>query len=308
MSMFKKHICSECSCQMLLIAKRFTQEKILCKKCAGILSNVGLQETNSYEDYLAIKEYQKDNYETMRRVFHETYAYKNIHVDADNLLFYIGDKINQDTIFLRFSRISSCRFDFSVPRGARSFFGAVACTISVFIKMWQPNISYQYMIYDQAPTTYEDSEHHIDLWGDDYYVEKYSYDRPDSLKVFLEYFHGACRRTGVEFNKYGHKINCFEEDEKLFEAMRRGISLDEDILLDILEEPDEEIENPKCGVAPCETEKCAECPDNCETKKTEFCEPPIPFVSNREYISEQEYQEIMDFVQSEVACEKDGQE
>lgn len=308
MSIFKKYICSECSRAMSYLAKRFDNDKVLCKKCAGVLANVRLLKQSSYQGYLAIKEYQNKNYERLRKVFHETHSYRNIHLDTNGFLFYVGDRIDQNTIFLNVSRIESCRFNCSVSKGAVSFLGAVSCTISIYIRMRDPEIEYCYTLHDLAPTTYQDSEYHTDFWGDDYCIDTYSYARPTALTTFLEHFYGVCRRTGAEFNEYGRKINRFEEDEKLFEAMRRGIPVEEVTLPDILEELDKIIKDPQYGVTSCETERCAECPDNCETEKPEFCEPPIPFVSNREYISEQEYQEIMDFVQSEVSCAQDGQE
>ena len=213
MTIFKKYVCSECFKKVSSIAKRFSNNKILCKDCAAILSIDGLNTNISYEIYQEIREYQSANFTAQCKKFQETHSYKNIHMDAKNHLFYIGNHIDENTIFLTFRNIKRCDFDYSVPTGAKPFLGSVNCKVSISITARKPNISYQYTVSDTTKVTLEDIDGFI------YHeVEKYSCEAPETLKTFLKQFYDACERTGTRMRN--------ESNDSAIDAFRAELEKD----------------------------------------------------------------------------------
>ncbi len=288
MSIFKKYICSECCQKTSHIAKRFNNEKILCKSCADFLLTNNLPSNISYGKYREIKEYQEINFSRHCQLFKETHSYKNIHMDAKSHLFYIGDKVNKNTVFLSFQGIKSCDFNYSVPLGATVAFGSIACTVSVSIVMRRPNVSYKYTLSDRARAIYEDSEYQVDIFGDDYYVDSYSYDYPSSLKTFLKHFYDACEKTGSRTRNESNdsELNAFrkelEKDPLMYachfsDEQLREIKMEKELAKAYQEQLyDEELEE----------QALLDCVDAAD-------------VFERSELTEEEYNEVMEFLQNE---------
>lgn len=192
MSIFKKYICSECSKIILSPTKLFGDGKCLCKDCAKTVFSLGLAPIISYEEYKDILKYQKETYSKYNRSFNETYSYGNIHVDAKKHIFYIGNLINANTVFLSFRNIKSCTFTYEARKNAECWFGKVACTVNITFEMSSPQLIYNCAIRDKAPATYERSED-----GGGYDIHIYSCNPPRGLKAFLSLFYKSYQGSVV---------------------------------------------------------------------------------------------------------------
>ena len=221
------------------------------------------------------------------QLFHETHSYKNIHMDANSRLFYIGDRINENTIFLTFDNIDYCKVKYIVPAGTSTILGYAKCNVSICIKMKSPKMVYNYTLYDQAPATYEDTEYcgsFWDFWDDDIYdghIDIYSYDWPRSLKSFLEHFYSRCKSArGCLFDDSdGFEDNTFEYDSKL--------KSEADLWLETI---DEEMNRQ-------EKQKPQQTPE--EQARLEFSNMPATSTAKSSNLSADEYAEIMEFLQNQ---------
>lgn len=127
MGLLKDIYCAHCGTKTkLLFRTKLTDGSYLCSKCMSV---VPWYMTNSFcltygaEDYNALLGYIEYSNENLRPVFTETHQYQLIHLDTVHNLFYIGNKINEKTVFLHLKYISEYQLVFHAESFKEGVFG-----------------------------------------------------------------------------------------------------------------------------------------------------------------------------------------
>lgn len=88
----------------LLTRTKLADGEILCYECASIIPRFmysTVTKRYTLDDYLTLREYVDYSNTHLRPIFHETKSYYILHLDVANRLFYIGQKIDSNTVFFR---------------------------------------------------------------------------------------------------------------------------------------------------------------------------------------------------------------
>lgn len=137
-----------------------------CKKKTGILSRIKLIDgtyicktcTKSvppymkrcflsdydFEDFQALQRYFNYSNMTLRPLFRETHKYYSIHIDVKSQVFYLGDRINDKTLFLRFAQLEEFELSYHPDQYKEGIFrDRVYGRILVKLKMETPYLYYE---------------------------------------------------------------------------------------------------------------------------------------------------------------------
>ena len=109
MGIFTDIYCAECEEK----TKMFLRTKLLdgtyvCSKCTKFVPpymRESFYSSYDLDDFRALRRYAEFSDMVLRPMFHETHKYYSIHVDAEHKIFFIGDRINDETLFLRFEQL-----------------------------------------------------------------------------------------------------------------------------------------------------------------------------------------------------------
>ncbi len=117
MGLFKEIYCSDCGKKVgLLTRTKLRDGKYLCSDCTSNISSYVMEsvsENYDFEDYKDLKEeYIQYSNENLKPKFKETASYEKIHIDEDNLIFYISPGFLGEPLYLEFANILSFDMDY----------------------------------------------------------------------------------------------------------------------------------------------------------------------------------------------------
>ena len=109
MALFNTVYCSECGEKAgVILRAKLTDGNYICGSCMRAVPNFmysSVLEHYTLDDYRDFKEYVRYSNNSLRPLFCETKKYYTIHIDEENWLFYLGNKVDESTLFFRFSDI-----------------------------------------------------------------------------------------------------------------------------------------------------------------------------------------------------------
>ena len=116
MGLFKEIHCAECDKKTnFLLRTKLTDGNYLCSDCTSKIPSHMMESFSLYytlEDYHSLNSYIAESNKNLRPIFQETHHYYSIHIDTIHNLFYIGDTIDDFTLFYRFRYISDYKIIF----------------------------------------------------------------------------------------------------------------------------------------------------------------------------------------------------
>ena len=109
MGLFKDVYCDKCGKKAGLLSRvKLQDDRCLCGECgdkipgyaySSLLKSYTLEMYNSFLDYIKYSD------QHLRSKYVETHSYYNIHVDAEHQLFYIGKKMEANTVIFHFRNV-----------------------------------------------------------------------------------------------------------------------------------------------------------------------------------------------------------
>lgn len=223
MALFKPIYCDECGAKTTPVFRAKLQDgKCLCQKCAGVIPLFvydSLLKKYTLDDYHDFKEHIEYSNIVLRPQFQETAHYHSIHLDENNYIFYLGNKIKEDTVFLELS----CVVDFDILFNPEDFkegilgdvvYGNVLFEIDMFDPMFH---------HEEKLATHVKTKAKKKLFG-----SKITYENPPDMEAFLIRFQNAW----ISCCNDSHEDNA--EDSAIQKAMTlfmydslEGITIDE---------------------------------------------------------------------------------
>ena len=161
MGLFKEIYCAECGTKIPLYAQ------------STFLKSYTLDTYHSFLDYI-----QYSN-QYLRPEFAETHRYYDFHVDAEHKLFYIGRKVERDTVFFHFRNVQNFDLVFDGKELKEGMIGSkVTGRILAELEMDVPYFCYEEILDKNASAKAEKA-----LFG-----SKVRYGSPKGMDEFLETF------------------------------------------------------------------------------------------------------------------------
>ncbi len=190
MSFFKEIYCTESGKKTHLLTRtKLCDGNYLCSECTSIVPSYMMNsfcEKYTLEDYRDLKEYIKYSNEHLRPIFHGTHCFYSLHIDTENLLFYIGYGIDSDTIFLNFQNVTRFDMIFSAEEYKDGILGTkVNGKIMLELGMDCP-----YFYHEEVLTKNAKAKAKKSLFG-----TKIEYDNPDGMDDFMFYFQRSWREA-----------------------------------------------------------------------------------------------------------------
>ena len=183
MGLFKEIYCAECGKKTkLLFRTKLTDENYLCSECMSSIPSYMRESfalTYSLDDYRALISHIEESNREFRPIFQETHNYYSIHIDAINNLFYIGNRIDNQTLFLRFRYISNYQLAFHAEEIKEGAFGdKVSGKILFKILMDIPYFYYEEILAHNVKVKAKKA----------FFGSEVQYEDPQDLQVFLTFF------------------------------------------------------------------------------------------------------------------------
>lgn len=183
MSFFKETYCAECGKKTHLLTRtKLCDGNYLCSECTSVIPSYMMNsfcEKYTLEGYRDFEEYIKYSNEYLRSLFHETHSFHSLHIDTENLLFYIGYEIDSETIFLNFKNVT--RFDMLFI--AEDYKDGILGTKVNGKIMLELGMDCPYLYHEEILTKNAKAKAKKSLFGN-----KIEYDNPDGMDDFMFYF------------------------------------------------------------------------------------------------------------------------
>ena len=194
MGIFKNVYCSECGKKTkLLFRTKLTDGNCLCSDCTSAIPSYmreSLALTYSLEDYRALISHIEESKRELRPIFQETHHYYSIHIDTIHNLFYIGDRIDDQTVFHRFRYISNYKFAFHAEEFKEGTFGdKVRGKILFNILMDIPYFHYEEILARNVKVKAKKT----------FFGSEVQYEDPRDLQEFLAFFDMAFNADKEDF-------------------------------------------------------------------------------------------------------------
>lgn len=110
MGIFTEIYCAVCNEKTSVFTRtKLTDGSYICSKCMKFVPSYmrnSFRSSYDLDDYRALRRYAEYSNDVLRPLFHETHKYYSLHIDAEHLIFYIGDWIDDKTLFLRFDHLT----------------------------------------------------------------------------------------------------------------------------------------------------------------------------------------------------------
>lgn len=178
MELFKKIKCEHCgekASKRTRSAIKF--DEYLCAKCVKDIPWMikSCLSEYTYGNYLEMMEYIKEADSSLGRVFRETNYYRNIHLDQDNGIFYLGDE--SPRVYLKVGNIQRFELIFEPEKLKAGFLSTkVKGSIRLEMVMKEPYINYNKVIDTSAKANAK-----VSFIGD-----KVEYGMPQKVEEFLD--------------------------------------------------------------------------------------------------------------------------
>lgn len=184
MALFKEIYCADCGAKTKMLFRTKLQDgQYLCSKCMKKVPYYMISTFDSsytLEDYNAFKDYIDYSETNLRPVFNETHSFHDVHIDAENKIFYIGSYgISKETIFLRFANLADFDMLFQPEEFKEGIIGSkVTGDILLSVSMTQPYFQYETKMVLGAKAKAKKA----------FFGNKIKYENPRGMDEFIEAF------------------------------------------------------------------------------------------------------------------------
>ena len=200
MKLFKDVFCDVCGKKAGVIFRtKLSDGHYLCSDCtdkiptyaySSVLQTYNLEMYNDFLCYIAYSNQE------LRPLFEETHSYYLIHVDAKHKLFYLGHRMEKDTVIYQFQNVESFDLVFDGKEFKEGILNdRVNGRILLELEMDIPSFRYEEILEKNATAKAEKA-----LFG-----TKVRYGSPKGMAEFLELFLSLWKDAVLEA--------CEEEDE-----------------------------------------------------------------------------------------------
>ena len=183
MGLFDAKFCVECGAKTNVLTRyHLADDKYLCSKCGKIIPDCmhsTFIKKYSYEDYRSFKDYVEYSNKCLRPQFMETAKYYTIHIDQSHRIFYIGNHVDENTVFFHFYSVS--QFDLLFVAGELKE-GLLGDKVEGEI-LFQIEIEDPYFYYQDKLDKYAKARAKKKMFG-----TKYTYENPDGMDEFVAIF------------------------------------------------------------------------------------------------------------------------
>lgn len=195
MGVFTDIYCAECEQKTkLFLRTKLNDGKYVCSKCTKFVPAYMMESFCSHydmEDFQALQRYANYSDSLLRPVFHETHKYYSIHIDSEHKIFYIGDEIDERTLFLEFSRLEEFDLVFHADEFKEGMVGdKVYGRILLKIKMAYPYFYYKAKLDDRVKAKAKKT----------FFGTEVKYENPKGMDDFLLYFMETWK-SGLEYSE-----------------------------------------------------------------------------------------------------------
>lgn len=190
MGLFKKQECAICGGEAKLVTRTALADgNYLCSNCSLCIPKYmekSIKNNYTIDDFNGFKNYLNTENKILKEKFRETKAYYKLHMDAVNKIMYIGKRITDDTVFLKFSDIEEFELSFSGDEFKEGVLGDKVTGKVLFLIKYAYPFFYHEEVLDYAVKTSAKKT---------FFGSKVSYSNPPEMDEFLEFFYKAWGRA-----------------------------------------------------------------------------------------------------------------
>lgn len=183
MGLFDAKFCVECGAKTNVLTRHnLADDKYLCTKCGKIIPDCmhsTFIKKYTYEDYRGFKDYVEYSNKCLRPQFMETAKHYTIHIDQSHRIFYLGNRIDENTVFFHFHSVS--QFDLLFVAGELKE-GLLGDKVEGEI-LFQIEVEDPYFYYQEKLDKYAKARAKKKMFG-----TKYTYENPDGMDEFIAIF------------------------------------------------------------------------------------------------------------------------
>lgn len=196
MGLFDAKFCVECGAKTNVLSRyHLADDNYLCSKCGKIIPDCmhsTFIQKYTYEDYRDFKDYMEYSNKCLRPQFMETAKYYTIHIDQSHRIFYLGNRIDEDTIFFHFHSVSL--FDLIFVAGELKE-GLLGDKVEGKI-LFQIEVEDPYFYYQEKLDQYVKAKAKKKLFGN-----QYTYENPDGMDDFVAIFKHTWNQSLDEYEE-----------------------------------------------------------------------------------------------------------
>ena len=185
MGIFKDVYCANSNCgekTKLLTRTRLNDGNYLCGKCTERVPSYMSKSIDSHyylEDFKAFQRYVEYSDTVLRPMFTETHKYYSLHIDTEHEIFYIGDWIDDKTLFFQFDHLE----DFDLVYHAEEFKEGMVGDKVYGRLLLKIKMGYPYFYFEKQLDTHVKAKAKKSFFG-----SKVEYENPKGMDEFLLYF------------------------------------------------------------------------------------------------------------------------
>lgn len=220
MGLLKKKECAICGREAKIMTRTALADgNYLCSDCGFCIPKyMETSVKNSYtiDDFNGFKNYLNTESKVLKEKFRETKSYYTLHIDAVNKIMYIGKRITEDTLFLKFSDIEEFELTFSADEFKEGILGdKVTGKVLFLIKYAYPSFYHEEVLDYAVKTSAKKS----------FFGSKVSYSNPPEMDEFLEFFYKAwgkaldAEQKRLEEELYNEYKSAWSEPDELQQAL-----------------------------------------------------------------------------------------
>ena len=186
MGIFTDIYCAVCKEKAGVFTRtKLTDGSYICSKCLKIVPSYMRKSFYSIydlDDYHALSRYVDYSNDILRPLFHETHKYYSIHIDTEHLIFYIGDWIDDKTLFLRFDHLADFDLVYHADEYKEGMVGnKVYGRLLLKVKMNYPYFYYETKLDEKVKAKAKKT----------FFGTKIEYENPKGMDDFLLHFFEA---------------------------------------------------------------------------------------------------------------------
>lgn len=186
MELFKEINCTVCGKKTKMLSRiKLADGNYVCADCQAHSPHYMYESiTGNYTltDYKKFLEYIEYSSNVLRPIFHETHKYYSLHIDTENNLFYIGNYIDKNTLFLQLCNIIDFDLVFSPEKIKEGLIGdKVQGKVLFKIKMQDPYFYYEEILDYSAKAKAKKT----------FFGSNIQYENPKGMDDFMLYLRSA---------------------------------------------------------------------------------------------------------------------
>ena len=190
MGIFKDVYCAVCGEKTKLLTRtRLNDGNYLCSKCTECVPsymNESLVNHYDLENFQGFQRYVAYSDSVLRPMFAEMHKYYCLHIDTENEIFYIGDRLDDKTLFFQFDQLE----DFDLVYHAEEFKEGMVGDKVFGRLLLKIKMGYPYFYYEKQLDTHVKAKAKKSFFG-----SKVDYENPKGMDEFLMYFFDAWKSS-----------------------------------------------------------------------------------------------------------------